>query len=93
MTTDNAELLIQVDDTLKYSVAGTLPGTVKLLKNLAAAIRSLEADAKRLDFLEDVSKIYNIDILSQPSGDTVWSGQGSGLRAAIDEARKGNRNG
>ena len=43
-------------------------------------------DARRLDWLEDITKCYWITIQTQPSAKRVFSGQGLGIRAAIDAA-------
>ena len=47
---------------------------------------SAEKDAARLDWLEDITKCYWITIQTQPSAKRVFSGQGLGIRAAIDAA-------
>ena len=59
-----------------------------LLRTAKAESRaaSAEKDAARLDWLEDITKCYWVTIQTQPSAKRVFSGQGLGIRAAIDAA-------
>ena len=59
---------------------------VKIASDLATELEGVRKDAERLDWMEDVSKCYWVQVDAQPDGHTVRAGQGTGLRAAIDAA-------
>lgn len=84
---DRIEILPAIHQSLNQWIAWY--STLRAERDaLAERMKALEADKARLDLLEDVSKIYHIEIRSQPSAETVFNGQGKGLRAAIDAARQ-----
>jgi len=57
---------------------------------LREQVARMEADAARLDWLEDRGRCYCVEVQSQPSGDYIYPNGGrSTLRAAIDTARAG----
>lgn len=49
-------------------------------------LAALRADAERLSYMEDADRCYWVSVQSQPHGSHIFSGQGRGLRSAIDAA-------
>ena len=83
-------------DKTHYADPDTLSTLAKLERENAALRAELERvrkDAERLDWMEDVSKCYWVQVDAQPDGHTVRAGQGTGLRAAIDAAIAQGRGG
>lgn len=54
---------------------------------LKAENEALRKDAERLNWLEDRSRCYWVSVQGQPAGNVIRSGQGEGLREAIDAAK------
>lgn len=67
-----------------------------LFRQVAAALRSGGPeregsqsagadDTRRMDWLEDIAKVYWVTVQTQPHGEHIFAGQGKALREAIDD--------
>jgi hypothetical protein len=88
---NNEELVALLRRGEESYYRGDVQGLVDIV---GIAISSISAgydeakDAERLDWLEDPAECYWVSVQRSPDGKHIRSGQGKGLRSAIDLAIK-----